>query len=108
MFYSESNEVFHESSKNLREWGSNSKKFQNSILEQDRVTTTKVLGINWDTVADQLTVKGLKPTECSSKREVLKFIPTVFDLLGLLTRSATLQGKLLLGELWASKKKRVR
>ena len=81
------------------------KEISESIPEQDRVTTTKVLGIIWDTVADQLTVKGLKPTECSSKREVLKFIPTVFDPLGFLTRSATLQGKLLLGELWASKKR---
>ena len=36
-FYSESKEVFQESSINLREWGSNSKEFLKSIPEQDRV-----------------------------------------------------------------------
>ena len=46
-FYSESKEVFQESSMNLREWGSNSKEFLKSISKQDRVkeTITKVLGI---------------------------------------------------------------
>ena len=73
--------------------------------EQDRVkeTITKVLGILWNTVADQLAVKGSKPTECSSKIEVLKSIATVFDPLGFFT-PATLQGKLFLQELWASEK----
>ena len=104
-FNSESKEVFQESSMNLREWGSNSKDFLKSIPEQDRVkeTITKVLGILWNTVADQLAVKGSKPTECSSKREVLKSIATVFDPLGFFT-PATLRGKLFLQELWASEK----
>ena len=102
-FYSESKEVFHQSSMNLREWGSNSKEFLKSIPEQDRVkeTITKVLGILGNTVADQLAVKGSKPIECSSKREVLKSIATVFNPLGFFT-PATLQGKLFLQELWAS------
>ena len=34
-FYSESKEVFQESSMNLREWGSNLKEFLKSIPEQD-------------------------------------------------------------------------
>ena len=104
-FYPESKEVFQESSMNLREWRSNSKEFLKSIPEQDRVkeTITKVLGILWNTVTDQLTVKGSKPKECSSKREVLKSIATVFDPLGFFT-PATLQGKLFLQELWASEK----
>ena len=96
-FYSESKEVFQESSMNLREWGSNSKEFLKSIPEQDRVkeTVMKVLGILWNTIKDHLIVKGSKPTECSSKREVLKSIATVFDPLGFLT-PATPQGKLFL------------
>ena len=104
-FYSESKEVFQESSMNLREWGSNSNEFLKSIPEQDRVkeTITKVLGILWNTVTDQLAVKGSKPTVCSSKREVLKSIATVFNPLGFFT-PATLQGKLFLQELWASEK----
>ena len=83
-FYSDSKELFQESSMNLREWGSNSKEFLMSIPEQDRVkkTITKVLGILWNTVADQLTIKGSKPTECSLKREVLKSVATVFDPVG--------------------------
>ena len=86
-FYSESKEVFQESSMNLQEWGSNSKEFLKSIPEQDRVkqTITKVLGILWNTVADRLAVKRSKPTEYSSKREVLKSIATVFDPLGFFT-----------------------
>ena len=53
-FYSESKEVFQESSMNLREWGSNSKEFLKSIPEQDRVkeTIAKVLGILWNTITD--------------------------------------------------------
>ena len=104
-FYSESKEVFQESSMNLREWGSNSKEFLKSIPEQDRVKETimKVLGILWNTIKDHRIVKGSKPTECSSKREVLKSIATVFDQLGFFT-PATLQGKLFLQGLWASKK----
>ena len=90
---------------NLRECGSNSREFLKSIPEQDRVkeTITKVLGILWNTIKDHLIVKGSKPTECSSKREVLKSIATVFDPLGFFT-PATLQGKLFLQDLWASKK----
>ena len=59
-FYSESKEVFQESSMNLREWGSNSKQFLKSIPERDRVkdTITKVLGILWNTIKDNLIVKG--------------------------------------------------
>ena len=63
----------------------------------------KVLGILWNTIKDHLIVKGSKPTECSSKREVLKSIATVFDPLGFFT-PATLRGKLFLQDLWASKK----
>ncbi|XP_073250389.1 uncharacterized protein [Porites lutea] len=90
---------------NLREWGSNSREFLKSIPEQDREkeTITKVLGILWNTIKDHLIVKGSKPTECSSKREVLKSIATVFDPPGFFT-PATLQGKLFLQDLWASKK----
>ena len=55
-------------------------------------TITKVLGILWNTVTDQLAVKGSKPTECTSKREVLKAIDTVFNLLGFFAPAA-LQGK---------------
>ena len=104
-FYSESKEVFQKSSMNLREWNSNSKEFLNSISEQDRVkeTVTKVLGILWNTVKDQLIVKGSKPAEFCTKREVLKNIATVFDPVGFFT-PATLKGKLFLQDLWASKK----
>ena len=75
----------------------------NSRAGRVKETITKVLGILWNTVADQLAVKGSKPTKCSYKREVLKSIATVFDPLGFFT-SATLQEKLFLQELWASEK----
>ena len=90
---------------NLRECGSNLKEFLKSIPEQDRVkeTITKGLGILWNTVADQLVVKGSKPTEYSSKREVLRSIATVFDPFRFST-PATPQGKLFLQELWAPEK----
>ena len=105
-FYSESKEVFQESSVNLREWGSNSKEFLKSNPQQDREkeTITKVLGILWNlTIKDHRILKSSKPTKCSSKREVLKSIATVFDPLGFFT-PATLLGKLFLQELRASKK----
>ena len=75
----------------------------NSRAGQSKGNLTQVLGILWNTVADQLAVKGSKPTECSSKREVLKSITTAFDPLGFFT-PATLQRKLFPQELWASEK----
>lgn len=104
-FYSESKEVFQKASMNLREWESNSKEFLKSIPKQDRVkeTLTKVLGILWNTVEDQLVVKVSKLTECSTKREALKAIATVFDPVGFFT-PVTLKGKLFLQDLWASNK----
>ena len=69
---------------NLREWGSHSKEFLKSTSEQGKVkeTITKVPGILWNTDADQLTVKGSKPTE-----RPLKSIATVFLPIGILYSS---------------------
>ena len=75
----------------------------NSRVGQSKGTITKVLGILWNAVKDQLIVKGLKPTQSSqSKREVLKSIATVYDPLGVFTL-ANLQGKRFLQDLWKRK-----
>ena len=90
---------------NLREEGSNSREFLKSFPEKNRLKETikKVLGILCNTVKDQLIVKDSKPTECSSERELLKSIATVFYPLGFFT-PATLQRKLFIQDLWVSKK----
>ena len=66
----------------------------NSRAGQSKGNLTQVLGILWNTVADQLAVKGSKPTECSSKRVVLKSIATAFDPLGFFT-PATLPSRIM-------------
>ena len=86
--------------------GAKSKEFVKSIPERNRVkeTITKVLGILWNTIKDHLIVKGSKPTECSSNREVLKSIATVFDPLGFFT-PANSSGKTLSSRLMGLKER---
>ena len=70
-FYSESKEIFQEASMNIREWGSNSKDFLESIPEQDRMKEilAKVLGILWNTDEDRLIVRGQNNQDVQRKEK---------------------------------------
>ena len=63
----------------------------------------KVLGILWKTNEDRLIIRGSKHTECSTKRETLKVIASIFDPLGYFT-PVIVKAELFLQELWRAKK----
>ena len=56
--YSKAKKLFLDISMNLRDWNSNSPELNRNIAGQDRMkeTITKVLGLQWDTIIDQLRV----------------------------------------------------
>jgi len=59
--------------------------------EQERMKEilAKVLVILWNTNKDRLIIIGSKQTECSTKRETLKVITSIFDPLGYFTKGKT-------------------
>ena len=98
--YSKAKKLFLDISMNLRDWNSNSAELNRKIAGEDCIkeTITKVLGLQWDTITDQLMVNtknfdtSITPT---TKRQVLTTIASLFDPLGYLT-AATAKMKLFL------------
>ena len=93
---------------NLRDWNSNSHELNKNIAEQDRMkeTITKVLGLQWDTITDQLMVNTKKfdsSMTATTKRQVLTTIALLFDPLGYLT-PATVKMRIFLQNLWIQEK----
>ena len=108
VFYKEAKEVFLEAGMNLRKWKTNSDLLQREIdrcedvdvrpkqilveerlpMNPDESATTKVLGIPWDTTADELsfTVEAIKkyPPGRITKRILLAATASIFDPLGIL------------------------
>jgi hypothetical protein len=87
--YSKSKAIFAEASMNLREFNSNDRTFNEhfSAIEKGELNRfVKVLGILWNTQADELSIKLPQKTASStrSKRSVLHTIASLFDPLGYL------------------------
>ncbi|XP_065904067.1 uncharacterized protein [Dysidea avara] len=104
-YFLESRSLMSLSKLNLRAWTSNSSSLrelaqQHSIAELKE--TVKVLGLCWNVEFDELSLSP-KPelATCTPvmKREVLRYISSIFDPLGLVT-PVTITAKLLLQELW--------
>ena len=104
-FYHRAKQIMSEGGFNLREWVTNSVLLKS--LNEDSVcsnTVAKVLGITWDTITDTITMcpyaTGIN--ESTTKREVVSSIAKTFDPYGILL-PVTVQGKLLLQDLWKNK-----
>ncbi|XP_069164557.1 uncharacterized protein [Procambarus clarkii] len=88
-------------------WVSNNAKL-NQLIENDFPDyqvpeTTKVLGVEWDTTEDQLTIKSVEPdTTNLTMRKLLSQVSKPFDPLGLLS-PILFNGKLIMQECWEQK-----
>jgi len=93
-------------SMNLRDWASNDPDFIGSLPEkliEKKEGLISILGIMWDREYDNFFVK--LNTDCPTvptKRNVLKFLASIFDPLGYFSPS-TLQLKVFLQDCWKSK-----
>ena len=70
-------------------------------------TITKVLGLNWGTIMDQLMIDTKtfdKNMAATTKRQVLTTIASLFDPLGYLVAPTTIRMRLLLQNLWIQEK----
>ena len=105
-YYSHAKKIFKSISMNLREWGSNSAEFTRIIPENDRIQSCKqkVLGLQWDTRSDNLSVTSNNHIEekKTTKRIVLQTLSQIYDPLGYVT-PVTVEGKVFLQELWTRK-----
>ncbi len=110
-FHDETRSMFQEMSMDVRQWKSNNQTFMNHVSPENRVDsrTMSVLGMDWDTQTDTLSVKPfcinplthedpLNPPHWT-KRHVLSVIGSIFDPLGICT-AVTLKGKIFLSKLW--------
>ena len=88
---------------NLREWFTNSPELLQSIPEDDRGsgTTTKVLGLTWNTGEDTLRCTLLPPPEDqpATKRRILRHLAKLYDPCGFFC-AINIRGKILLQDLW--------
>ena len=91
---------------NLRSWASNSPHLMNTAVEHNVAEVNnpiKVLGLWWDIQHDLLYPLPKPNTttyaDAMIKREILKWISSIFDSLGLIT-PVTISAKLFLQQLW--------
>ena len=94
----------------LRDWNSNSPELKRKIAGQDcmKETITKVLGLQCDTITDQLMVDTKrfdKSMTTTTKRQILTTITSLFDPLGCLTPT-TVKMRLFLQNLRIQEKRR--
>ena len=107
--YKEAKEIFQDASMNLRDWIFNSKFVNENASSEDQMKerVTKVLGLNWNTNTDELSISTRKLEnieQAKTKREVLTTLASIFYPLRMIT-PATLKMKLFLQELWKKGKK---
>ncbi|XP_065189369.1 uncharacterized protein LOC135819998 [Sycon ciliatum] len=104
--YRETRQVFNSASMNVREWSSNdpatSSVFDPSVTATN--TSQKVLGLQWDTVADTFHIPGVSSESpdvdsIASKRRVLHNVARIYDPLGLFN-PVTFHAKVFLRTLW--------
>ena len=105
--YQNSIEIMEQANMNLRKWSSNDAKLIQRFIKDKTNSKSekckKVLGINWYTMTDQISV-NLKPVSNDTqnkptKRVVLQSLAKVFDPLGILG-PFTVKMKILMQKIW--------
>ncbi|XP_060570619.1 uncharacterized protein LOC132728915 [Ruditapes philippinarum] len=90
ILYKDAKTIFNAGSMNLREWASNNEEVNSLFSPEDRaeVKSMKVLGLEWNLESDTLSYRSAKML-CQSlhatKREILKYVASIFDPLGLIS-----------------------
>lgn len=106
-YYTSSRNCFQKAGMNLRQWTSNSPAL-NRQAHDDGVYAepmVKVLGLNWNTKTDTLSlslaklIKQTNSTEKVSKRSVLSLSSKLYDPLGFV-EPVTVKAKIMMQELW--------
>ncbi|XP_045157295.2 uncharacterized protein LOC123523710 [Mercenaria mercenaria] len=92
---------------NLRSWNSNSNRLRGlaeaeDVLDSDKVT--KILGMRWDPITDQLSVaqKNIPMFDSMTKRSILQETAKLYDPLGVFS-PLTVRAKILLQDIWKQK-----
>ena len=103
-FYKEAKQIFTKATMNLRDWMSNDASVMKEITMGDRANQgpMKIIGLTWVVESDRICLNRQKQNHTTSnitKREVLKQIFSVYDLLGLFS-PMTLQGNMYLQALF--------
>ncbi|ETN83984.1 hypothetical protein NECAME_17307 [Necator americanus] len=103
--YEETKEIFREADMNVREFASNDAAFSKLIEKAEHTPVdeiSKILGLKWNTMSDELTLSLPKPPETSTtwtKRKALKNVASIYDPLGWIS-SSTLISKVFVQKLW--------
>jgi hypothetical protein len=89
---------------NLRSWMSNSPRLRELAEAEgclDNDTITKVLGMRWHAVTDDLSYapRDIPAIENATKRFILQYSSRIYDPLGLLS-PVTVRAKILMKEIW--------
>ena len=84
--YQEATNCLAKASMPLQEWNSNNKEFNKCVGDDERKECPSVLGIQWNTLDDTLSVKSVCFGEVKylTKRRALSIFSSVFDPIGLL------------------------
>ena len=101
--YPEANSILATANMPLQQWVTNSRVLRNKVNKEEEekmLDEVKVLGMNWDSIADTLNLVtptwGSLPT---TKRSLLSEISTVYDPLGLVA-PLLIKAKILMQETW--------
>ena len=110
-YYCHSRQLLASAGMNLRQWTTNSSILKEKLVAENTIATDKpkVLGLEWDSNADTISLPLIKVVLESkalhdqlTKRSVLSIAAKVFDPLGLL-EPFTVRAKMMLQELWKLK-----
>uniref|UniRef100_A0A8R1E2H8 Integrase catalytic domain-containing protein n=1 Tax=Caenorhabditis japonica TaxID=281687 RepID=A0A8R1E2H8_CAEJA len=100
--YTKSKNTFTNMHMNLREFLCNHKEVMNQIPEVDRAqnSTSKLLGHQWDSINDTLTISiAVPPKGTPTKRQLASFQASTYDPLGLVS-PIMVQTKKLMSKVW--------
>ena len=104
-FFSDAIKIMSDGGFTLREWVSNSTKFNENLPNEyrNKSDTHRILGVDWDVKNDEIKLTPFVPPSdfVPTKREVLKFVSKTFDIYGILL-PITITSKLLIQDIWSN------